>query len=107
MNDDKSPLLDLISCLVCHQTMKLEKIDPDGEGDDLIQYRCKQCGSIERLRLFEAANDDGPVEMIARNAGNADGGRTASTWLVGRFVSNRDQSSRCSLIRSDSVEITH
>jgi hypothetical protein len=32
--------------------MKLEKIDPDDRGNDLIQYRCKLCGRIERLRLF-------------------------------------------------------
>jgi hypothetical protein len=52
MNDDRSPLLDLMSCMVCRQTMKLEKIDPDDAGNDLIQYRCKLCGRIERLRLF-------------------------------------------------------
>jgi hypothetical protein len=52
VNDDQSPLLNLITCVVCRQTMKLEKIDPDGEGNDLVQYRCQQCGRIERLRLF-------------------------------------------------------
>jgi hypothetical protein len=57
MNDDKSPLLDLISCMICHQTMKLEKIDPDDEGNDLIQYRCKLCGRIERLRLFRRSRE--------------------------------------------------
>jgi hypothetical protein len=31
--------------------MKLETIAPDGEGDDLIEYRCGQCGRIEQLRL--------------------------------------------------------
>ena len=30
----------------------LEKIDPDGEGNDLIQYCCRLCGRIERLRLI-------------------------------------------------------
>jgi hypothetical protein len=29
VNDEKSPLLNLISCVVCNQTMRLEKIDPD------------------------------------------------------------------------------
>jgi hypothetical protein len=51
MNDDQSPLITLISCMVCAKTMKLETIAPDGEGDDLIKYRCEQCGRIERLRL--------------------------------------------------------
>jgi hypothetical protein len=58
MNDDKSPLLDLINCMVCRQTMKLEKVDPDGEGDHLIQYRCKQCGRIELLRLFRRSRNN-------------------------------------------------
>ena len=52
MNDDRSPLLDPMNCIVCNQTMKLEKIGPDDQGDDIIQYRCKLCGRIERLRLF-------------------------------------------------------
>jgi hypothetical protein len=52
MKDDRSPLLDLMSCMVCHKIMKLEMIDPDDEGNDLIQYRCELCGRIERLRLF-------------------------------------------------------
>jgi hypothetical protein len=52
MNDDKSPLVGLMSCMVCDQPMNIEKIDPDGEGDDLIQYRCRLCGRMERLRLF-------------------------------------------------------
>jgi hypothetical protein len=52
MKNDRSPLLDLMSCMVCHKIMKLEMIDPDDEGNDLIQYRCELCGRIERLRLF-------------------------------------------------------
>jgi hypothetical protein len=51
MNDDRSPLISLMSRMVCAKTMKLETIAPDGEGDDLINYRCGQCGRIERLRL--------------------------------------------------------
>jgi hypothetical protein len=39
-NDDKSPLIDLIGCIVCNQAMKLEKSSPDAEGSDIIQYRC-------------------------------------------------------------------
>jgi hypothetical protein len=52
MNDDRSPLLDLMTCIVCKRTMKLEKVDPDGEGNDLIQYRCSVCDRTEILRLF-------------------------------------------------------
>lgn len=52
MNDDRSPLMDLMTCIVCNRTMKLEKVDPDGEGNDLIQYRCSVCGRTEILRLF-------------------------------------------------------
>jgi DNA-directed RNA polymerase subunit RPC12/RpoP len=51
MNDDKSPLMDLMNCIVCSRTMKLEKSTPDGAGNDLIQYRCANCGRIETLRL--------------------------------------------------------
>jgi len=51
MNDDKSPLTTLISCVECAKTMRIEKIDPDGKGRDMIQYRCDTCGRIERLRL--------------------------------------------------------
>jgi hypothetical protein len=51
MNDDKSPLTDLMSCIVCHRTMKLEKSSPDAESGDLIQYRCETCGRIETLKL--------------------------------------------------------
>jgi hypothetical protein len=37
MNDDRSPLITLISCIVCAKRMKLEKIAPDDGGDDLLQ----------------------------------------------------------------------
>ena len=57
MNDDRSPLLDLMNCIVCDQTMKLEKVSPDDQGSDLIQYRCKLCGNIERLRLFRRSRE--------------------------------------------------
>ena len=52
MNDDQSPLTTLISCVECAKTMRIEKIDPDGKGRDMIQYRCDYCGRIERLRLI-------------------------------------------------------
>ena len=51
MNDDQSPLVTLITCMVCAKKMKLETIAPDGEGDGLMKYHCGQCGRIERLRL--------------------------------------------------------
>jgi hypothetical protein len=38
MNDDHSPLVTLMSCMVCAKTMKLETIAADGDGDDLIKY---------------------------------------------------------------------
>ena len=52
LNDNRSPLLDMMTCVVCKTTMALERIDPDGEGNDLIQYRCTQCSWIEKVRLF-------------------------------------------------------
>ncbi len=51
MNDDQSALTTLISCIECAKTMRIEKIEPDGEGKDIIQYRCEHCGRIERVRL--------------------------------------------------------
>ncbi len=52
VNDDRSPLLDLITCIKCRDSMRLERVDPDGEGNDLIRYRCGLCGDTEVLRLF-------------------------------------------------------
>jgi hypothetical protein len=51
-NDDKSPLIDLLNCIVCKETMKIEKSSPDVEGGEIVQYRCERCGRIERVRLF-------------------------------------------------------
>ena len=51
-NDDRSPLLDLITCIVCEQTMKIEKADPDDRGNDLILYRCGFCQAVETVRLI-------------------------------------------------------
>ena len=50
-NDDKSPLIDLLICIVCSETMKIEKSSPDADGMDIIQYRCPRCDRIERVRL--------------------------------------------------------
>jgi hypothetical protein len=52
LNDDKSPLIDLLSCFVCKETMRLEKSVPDSEGCDIIQYRCQRYARIELVRLF-------------------------------------------------------
>jgi hypothetical protein len=52
LNDDKSPLIDLLTCIVCKRTMKLEKSAPDADRMDIIQYRCDLCSRIERVRLF-------------------------------------------------------
>ena len=38
-NDDKSPLIDLLTCIVCKVTMKIANSVPDAEGSDLILYR--------------------------------------------------------------------
>jgi hypothetical protein len=52
MNDNQSPLIDLLSCFVCKDKMTIEKSAPDPHGRDIIQYRCQQCDRIERVRLF-------------------------------------------------------
>ena len=59
LNDDKSPLTSLLNCIVFKETMKIEKSEPDTEGKDIIQYRCEQCGRIERVRLFRRSRDAG------------------------------------------------
>jgi len=56
-NDDKSPLIDLIRCIECNKTMKLEKSSPDAEGRDIIQYRCGLCNRIERVQLLRGSRD--------------------------------------------------
>jgi len=56
-NDDKSPLIGLMNCIICRQTMKIEKSSPDAEGRDIIQYRCGRCDRIERVRLIRRSRD--------------------------------------------------
>jgi hypothetical protein len=56
-NDDKSPLLDLLSCIVCGQAMRIEKSSPDADGMDIIQYRCAPCDRIERVRLVRPTRE--------------------------------------------------
>jgi hypothetical protein len=57
LNDDKSPLIDLLVCIVCKQTMKIEKSYPGAAGSDIIQYRCTRCGRIERVRLIRRSRE--------------------------------------------------
>ena len=52
MNDDRSPLLTLMSCISCDRTMRLESCLPDSQGRDILQYHCGQCDRIERVRLI-------------------------------------------------------
>jgi hypothetical protein len=52
VNDDRSPLVDLLTCFDCKAIMRLESVDPDDDGNDLIRYRCKLCDRTEVLRLF-------------------------------------------------------
>ena len=51
-NDDKSPLIDLLTCRKCKATMKIASSAPDAEGRDLVQYRCELCNKTEIVRLF-------------------------------------------------------
>jgi len=57
VNNDKSPLINLISCVACDETMKLEKSSHDAEGKHMIQYRCGRCDRIELVRLFRRSRD--------------------------------------------------
>jgi hypothetical protein len=57
LNDDKSPLIDLLRCIVCKETMRIEKSNPDARGNDIIQYRCMRCDRIERVRLIRRSRD--------------------------------------------------
>ena len=35
-NDDRSPLIDLLTCIECKVTMQIAKSDPDANGSDLV-----------------------------------------------------------------------
>jgi len=56
-NDDKSPLIDLLTCIICKVTMKIADTAPDAEGSDLIQYRCELCNRTELVRLLRRSRD--------------------------------------------------
>jgi hypothetical protein len=57
LNDDESPLVELLTCVVCNETMKIEKSEPHPSGHDIIQYRCGRCARIELVRLFRRSRD--------------------------------------------------
>jgi hypothetical protein len=80
LNDDKSPLIGLLNCIVCKETTKIEKSTPDAEGRDIIQYRCRQCGRIELVRLFRRSARVGPcLQLIGGfDLGAIDRGSSAS-----------------------------
>jgi hypothetical protein len=56
-NDDTSPLINLLSCSLCEETMKIEKSAPDADGRDIIQYRCPRCARIELVRLLRRSRN--------------------------------------------------
>jgi hypothetical protein len=56
-NDDKSPLIDLLTCIECKVTMKIAKSAPDVNGSDLVQYCCDLCGRGELVRLIRRSRD--------------------------------------------------
>jgi hypothetical protein len=47
----KSLFANLITCVACIQSMKIERAEPDPGGRVLVQYRCKFCGHIERVGI--------------------------------------------------------
>ena len=56
-NDDKSPLIDLLTCIICKVTMMIASSTPESSGTEIIQYRCEQCGGIELVRLIRGSRD--------------------------------------------------
>ena len=56
-NGDKSPLIDLLTCIECKVTMKIAKSAPSTNGSDLVQYRCDLCGRTELVRLNRRRRD--------------------------------------------------
>ena len=58
MNDDRNRLLDLMTCIDCKQTMKIEGSYPDDTGKELLRYRCEKCARIEIVRLLRPSWPD-------------------------------------------------
>jgi hypothetical protein len=56
VNDDWNRLLDLMTCIDCKQTMKIEGSDPDDTGKELLRYRCEKCGRIEIVASWLAGS---------------------------------------------------
>lgn len=56
-NDDKSPLIDLLTCAACNLQMAISQSFPEASGSDLVRYRCNQCGGIEIIRLIRRTRD--------------------------------------------------
>jgi hypothetical protein len=54
LNDDKSPLIDLLSCFICKETMKIEKSMPDSEGCDIV------CSATIKMGIRIASSVDVP-----------------------------------------------
>ena len=50
-------MIDLLTCIACKVTMKIQKSDPDENGSDLVQYRCELCGRFELVRLLRQSRD--------------------------------------------------
>jgi hypothetical protein len=46
VNDDRSPLIDLLNCIVCNKAMRLEKSAPDPEGKDIIHIVAKYANEL-------------------------------------------------------------
>ena len=66
MNDDHNPLVTLLTCIVCRQTMRLEGSKPDEQGKDIVQYRREECGRIERVRLVRGSWPPAPTNSVSR-----------------------------------------
>jgi hypothetical protein len=60
-NDDKSPLIDLLTCAVCNVQMTISNSIPETSGSDLVRYCCNQCGGIETIRLIRR-NREAPAQ---------------------------------------------
>jgi hypothetical protein len=64
--DDRSPLLDMMNCIVCDHTMKLEKIDPDDGGITSSNIGANSAAASSDCVCFaEVANKAGPRRTIA------------------------------------------
>ena len=66
LNDDRSPLLDMMNCIVCDQPMKLEKIDPDDGATTSLNIGANCAAALSDCVCFaEVANKADPRRTIA------------------------------------------